>query len=233
MIRFLILALLFAAPTWAQTHIVQVVTHTGDPYAVHNIPLAPTQPDHMLMFYGQVGNNPPTIKDEQGNIWQQANKDDLEVWYVGASKGGSETITFTYPYPEYLHIIIVEFDGPYELSEVIPSRCLPPNCAPLNGGQSLVYRDNTSTPSSAPLTTTVPNELVIGYGDSDRAAPFFNIMPGPGWTLVGFIPNRSLQYMVMPSPGTVTSSFSQPFIPEGIYATEGIIAFRPIGSCRL
>jgi hypothetical protein len=183
------------------------------------------------VMYGALSNYTPSISDTQGNIWIQANKDTNEFQYVGAGVGGPETITLTFPDREYAYVIIGEFSGSWELKDVIPPRCLPPTCGPLNGAQSLQYNDNTSMPSSLPLTTTQPNELVFGYGNAD-SAPTYNagdVIAGTGWTLVGFTPNRMLQFTVMANPGVVTSTFNQPFLPEGIYATEGIVAFRSIG----
>lgn len=186
--------------------------------------LQPTQAGDLVVMYGMFGSN-PTITDSQGNIWFQANSDDNEIQYTTV-KAGPETITVTFPTAAYWKVVIVEFPGSWVLADILPQRCLAP-CSPVFGGQSLSYNDETTTPSSFPLTTTSPGELVIGYGNYDSMWP----PPGAptaetGWAMAGFIPNRAMQYTIQSAAGPITSIFTQPFLPNGIYATEGIIAFK-------
>jgi hypothetical protein len=220
---FLVLFLLLPDYTaHAQTRIVQtsVCRTTTAVLTVYICQIAPTTAGDLLVFYGNLPNNPPEVSDTQGNLWQQANTDLKDV---SASHGGPETITFEYAAPGYLNIVIAEFSGTWILSKRVHNRNFP-----IYGGQSLRYVDNTSTPASFPLTTTVPGELVIGYGDSDELFPpaLPLVTPEPGWTLVGQTPNRYMQFTVQQNPGTITSYVTQSFIPEGTYSTAGIVAFR-------
>jgi hypothetical protein len=227
-LAFLVLAL-FVTPLSAQQLVQTVLVPITIAQSSFKIKLTPTQPGDFLVMYGFMGNNPPHISDTQGNTWEYANLDDTtEFRYVEASKGGTESITVAFPDPQYYVAVIAEFSGSWKLANVVASRdfTIGINGQAVNSGQSLKYNDNTTTPSSFPLTTTEPNELVIGYGNSGPLTGMTGFTPGPGWTAVGFIDNRSMQYQIVPLPKTLVSIFIQKFLPEGIYATEGIVAFR-------
>jgi hypothetical protein len=228
--RLLTLSLLLASTATAQ-QLVQVATYPAVSATVHHVILPLTIPNDAVVLYGELGNTTPEITDSQGNLWLQANKDTNEFQYVSASRGGLEIITITYAQPQSFKAIVAEFSGPYVLAEVVRPRDLP-----LYGGQSLKYNDMTDTPSSLTLTTKDVNELVIGYGNADSQYPSVifskgNVSAGQGWTLAGVIPNRYLQYTVLVNPGPIVSSVTQPFLPEGVYATAGIVAFK-MGGCR-
>jgi hypothetical protein len=223
----LLALLLFASPLFflcsltadAQQTVQIVTVPTHDPVAVYNIPLAPTKAGDMLHLYCMFGTQ-PKITDTQGNTWLQINTDFTGDWYTPATAGGPETITVTFPQPAYLSCpAITEWPGSYTLKDVIPSR------SPTNGGQSINYVDDTTAPSSHPLTVTGTNELVIGFGDSSETSfSCSSVASESGWTMLGCTNERMEQYTIVAAPSTVTSTFTLPLATDG---TEGIAGFVP------
>jgi hypothetical protein len=189
--------------------------------AVH---LADTLPGQLITCFCWLGNS-GSITDSQINQWQQANADYNGIQYVGASKGGAETVYITSQDSSPGGFILV-WPGRFKLKDVIPSRNLP--TVPT---QSLSYVDNTTTPSSFPLTTTGTNELVLGYGLTCSISPAPSpVTAGPSWTMAAIRGCMMLQYMTVPTPSTIVSSFVEPLIPEGTYVNEGIVAFEPVSA---
>ena len=215
--------LLWASAAFGQQPVQTVVFPQGDPKTVYTIPLADTKPGDGITLYGYIPDG-YTITDMQGNAWVKTNCDLNYFQHIVASKGGPEVVTVSFTQPQYFRGIFNEWPGSLMHPAVIP--CRP---AGTSGAQSLQYQDDTSTPSSFPLTTTAPNTLVIGYGDSSGpCSPQFGaaqVTPESGWQMAGFANRMMVQYTVVPSPSTVTSTFTQPAVAEKCYVTEGIVGF--------
>jgi hypothetical protein len=181
------------------------------------------------------------LYDSQGNQFIQVNKDFPKFVYVPASKGGVETITISFAGPccENLAFAAMVFPVTLVLKDVVPPLCnfLPQSgqnqiCNPWNGSSGSVNNsDNTSTPESHTLTSSIPNELFIGLGDRSNQV-VSTLTPINGWAAPIGAPGSEvfLSYKTSGSTGTqeTFSLLATPALSEQQYVYMGIQGFKAI-----
>lgn len=173
------------------------------------------------------------LEDSQGNSFVQVNSDYAQLWYIPASKGGTEKITLRFSTPHNLAAVVTVWPVSLILMDYTPPRCnqiaVPGEqqlCDPWNPAWSSLPSDDTATPQSFPLTTSVQNELIIAWGSCTQES----LTVPPDW----FGPYRGgevfLAYSTVQtagSPVTLTMSTSPP-LTEGQYMYIGLNGFKVI-----
>lgn len=177
------------------------------------------------------------LYDSQRNQFIQVNRDEANMVYVPASKGGPETITVSYinGSPEDLSIVVTVWPDTLVLQDVVPPRCdfrplagQAQICNPFNPWLSVMPNDATAMLTSYPLTVSVANELFIGHGQAGGARPTFT--PGAGWAVPMWGGEVFLSYATAGVAGTqeTFTLFASPPLAENQYVYLGIQGFKVI-----
>jgi hypothetical protein len=176
------------------------------------------------------------LYDSQGNQFVQVNRDYTGLYYIPASKGGTETITVAYsiPSPQNLSLIVMVFPVTLVLQDVAEPRCdfLPEGnqhqiCNPWNSNMSDTWGEDTATLTSYTLTSSVPNELFIGGGSMAVSRP---LTPSSGWSVPEWGGEQFLSYKTSGPVGTSETfsvALSPPLGPEQ-YGYTSIQGFKAI-----
>lgn len=178
------------------------------------------------------------LYDSQGNQFMQINRDYPSLLYVPASKGGTETITVVYANargPQSIIVVALVFPDTLVLQDVVTPRCdfLPQVgqqgiCNPWNSANSTLGTDDSAVISSHPLTSSVPNELFVGFGNVNPGIQ--TLIPSVGWAVPIGAAGTFLSYATSASVGTsmiFTLSLS-PSLLEGQYGYMGLNGFKVI-----
>lgn len=117
------------------------------------------------------GSGTPTISDSQGNTWFQlfsvTNGSDVNVaWAAYQCKSGTNNVTFAQPTQSSIQAIVAEYSGVTTIT-------------PLD--QTATATGTSTSASSGNVTTTVANELVLGFV-SNSTTNGLTITPGSGFT---------------------------------------------------
>jgi hypothetical protein len=208
--RLLFLAL-WASPLMAQQALqVKVLDPVGigaypNPLAVYSVPLAATGPNNTLIAIVQTVNNP--VVSEPGNTWTNP----CPGLWTAPTLGTAETPIITYSSVQYTGAVFAEFPGQLVID----------SCSPLATG-------NGAAAASASISTTVANELVIGYG-WQGTTNYDTVTPGAGFGLELFkgqtVESTLLEDMVQATPGSVSglATWSTP-----VGWTQAVATFKPL-----
>jgi hypothetical protein len=174
--------------------------------------------------------------DSQGNQFVQINRDYQNLLYIPASKGGTETITVVYTsqVPQNISVVVMVFPDTLVLQDSIASRC---DFYPATGqntichpyaGDSVNSTDDSTTLSSYPLTSSVSNELFIGFGQFGHCCQTFT--GAAGWSTPVWGGEVFLNYATAGPVGTQMTDtlLASPGLPEAQYAYMGINGFKVI-----
>jgi hypothetical protein len=231
----------FSLCAWAQIGLVHVTTCGGPaPFPATTCPVPSTGSGNLLVvgWASNSGAGATTISgitDNAGNAYLEAGSaravdshmnDMGDVWYAKNSVAGATVLTIT-PNPTGTSgtAVIWEFSG------------LDTN-APLDQAAVLNSQPATTTPAGAPVTTAVPNELVVSIGWVQDGVtsivsgnPFTNdsLATGDGWA-----------HYVASSPGTYSAQWNMDL---GTYGSSTVsfksasaaasAAVVPAGACDL
>jgi hypothetical protein len=262
----MLLFFMFSIVCGAQTP-TQTKTYFAGGRTVHQITLdQPTQQGQALVvhiYYGCCGSwwpNPIcalepgwcnyTVSDSQGNSFVVLNTDYPALLYVPATKGGPETITVLFSQPSSLSIVATAWPVSLIAMDKNPARCnqLPMNgqqelCIPWVGATSNSNSDDTASPTSQPITTSVDNELLIGWGQCGTfcfyrfdpisgQSPIETFSAAPGWSAPLFGGEVFLAWGTAGPAGSQAafSTIATPPLAEGQYMYTGINGFwvKPI-----
>lgn len=157
-----------ALPTFVQA--TQLVASVAFPPVTYS---APNTLGSTLIAFGRFtgGSGAPAIVDTQGNTWVQlfsvTNGSDTNVaWAAYNVKAGTNSVTFSQPTQSSLQAIIAEYTG---VTSVTPL------------DQTASATGTSTSPSSGNVTTTVANELILGFVSNSNTNGL-TITPGSGFS---------------------------------------------------